>query len=324
MTSRLPTGAPPRRDVLSAIVEHAGLAPSIHNTQPWWWREDDHVLELHLDDTRVLTVGDPTGRSAVISCGAALHHARVAAHAMGWRPTVERVPDHANDSLLARVRLDASEPSSTATEDLWALRERRTDRRRFTSWPVPRERLEDLARAARQAGGQATELSDASQRFRLDLLMSRAHSVQAHNAALKAEQRAWTDRGRLDGLVTQVLPAHPSTSSRFPAGAASDPDAEAEPADHFVVLSSSRDTVDDWLCTGEGLSALWMRATHGGLSVVPLTSVIEVTETRAALQHEVLDHVAVPQLLLRIGWQPISRSDLPHTPRRPVKDILRD
>lgn len=176
---------------------------------------------------------------------------------------------------------------------------------------------------ARDAGAHATVLAEVSQRFRVELLMSRAQAAQAGNAALQAEQRAWTDRGQLDGIVSQLLPARPTEPSRFSPGALPDPDTDVDAADQIIVLSSSRDSTADWLFTGEGLSALWLRATRGGLSVVPLTQVIEVPETRSALQHEVLDQVTIPQLLLRLGWQPISRSDVPHTPRRPLADIFR-
>ena len=47
-----------------------------------------------------------------------------------------------------------------------------------------------------------------------------------------------------------------------------------------------------------------------------------MAETRQALQHEVLGGRAHPLLLVRIGWQEISRSQLPRTERRPVDDVL--
>ena len=41
-----------------------------------------------------------------------------------------------------------------------------------------------------------------------------------------------------------------------------------------------------------------------------------------AMQHDVLGGLAHPLLLVRIGWQEISRSQLPRTSRRPVADVL--
>ena len=48
--------------------------------------------------------------------------------------------------------------------------ERSTDRRRFTSWPVPEERLERLAAEARGWDTDAVAVTDVTDRFRIDLL----------------------------------------------------------------------------------------------------------------------------------------------------------
>ena len=106
---------PVRTEALRSVVELACLAPSIHNTQPWTWRVRRGLLELHADHSRRLSAADPTGRSLVISCGAALHHAQVAARALGWRAEVDRLPEGPTAALLATLRLRRSTPSLTAT-----------------------------------------------------------------------------------------------------------------------------------------------------------------------------------------------------------------
>jgi hypothetical protein len=95
-----------------------------------------------------------------------------------------------------------------------------------------------------------------------------------------------------------------------------------EGGDGLVILCSPSDDVATWLSAGEALSALWLAATAQGLSVVPLSQVIEVSETRAALQQDVLGGLAQPLILIRIGWQAISRSELPRTSRRGVDAVL--
>ena len=59
---------------------------------------------------------------------------------------------------------------------------------------------------------------------------------------------------------------------------------------------------------------MWLAATLDGLSMVPLSQVVEVPETRDALQLEVLGGLARPLIMVRVGWQAISRSQLPRTP----------
>ena len=109
---------------------------------------------------------------------------------------------------------------------------------------------------------------------------------------------------------------------RFPAGGLDDPIRDLDSSDGLVVLCGYTDDPPDWLRTGEALSALWLRATLEGLSVVPLSQVIEVESTRLALQHDLLGGLAAPHLLVRLGWQSLSRKQLEPTSRRPVGEVL--
>jgi hypothetical protein len=308
------------------LVSLAVRAPSVHNTQPWAWRIRPDGIDLYADESRRLGAADPVGRNLVISCGAALHHLRVAARASGLQPEVSRTPDPATPDLLARVSFAPAPASPTAAADLRAIRDRCTDRRRFTSWPVPSERLRQLARVVEDDGGEAVPVTDVADRFRLDLLVSRAHRLQKRDAAIIAEVQRWTDRNAYEGLPLDHLPTRPVVAdklpSRFDEGLLEDQGPEVEAGDGLIVLCGDDDTRPSWLRAGESLSALWLRAMQGGLSVVPLSQVVEVAETREALQHQLLGDLAMPLLLVRVGWQAISRSQLEPTPRRPLEAVL--
>lgn len=269
------------------LVGIACRAPSVDNTQPWAWRLRPDGMDLYADHQRRLPRADPTGRDLVISCGAALHHVQVAARATGWSSDVRRFPEAGAPALLAEVRLHPAAPPHGAADEMAALRDRRTDRRRFTSWPVPAQRLATLTAAAREHGVGAVALTDVAERFRVELLVSRARLLLAREAG--------TDVG--DGR-------------------------DVEGSDGLVVLYAEDDSPVSWLRAGEGLSALWLDAVRSGLSVVPLSHVLEVEETRAALRHTVLGGLAVPLLLVRVGWQAISRSQLVPTTRRPLDQVL--
>jgi nitroreductase len=320
-------GAPAAR--LREIVEISTRAPSVHNTQPWRWH--GHLatgsLELYADRTRQLSAADPSGRNLVISCGAALHHAEVAADALGWSAAVTRLPDPAQPDQLARLTLAPTTPSRHAPEQLEAIDRRRTDRRRFTSWPVPDDRLTHLAAQASSRGARALPLTDAAERFHAELLVNRALDLQHQDLQVTLEQKSWVDHGALDGVPSAVLPAPADLtarrSSRFATGLLDDMGGnELESADGLIVLCAPDDDPAAWLTAGEGLSAMWLAATLDGLSVVPLSQVVEVAETRAAFQLGVLGDLARPLVLVRVGWQAISRSHLPRTPRRPVDEVL--
>src|SRR5215213_1389114 len=80
---------------LRAAAAAATAAPSIFNNQPWRWQVGHNVLRLWADRERQLVVADPQGRLLTISCGVALHHARVALAAAGHGVAVRRLPDPA-------------------------------------------------------------------------------------------------------------------------------------------------------------------------------------------------------------------------------------
>jgi nitroreductase len=322
--------APPR-DAVRQIVDLARRAPSVHNTQPWSWRPLDDGLELWADRSRQLVVSDPAGRNLVLSCGAALHHTLLVARALGWAAVVDHLPDARNTDLLARVTLRRAGHPDEAPAWLRAIDERRTDRRRFTSWPVPESRLQRLVDSAEHHGAEVIVVADEPERHKLDLLVSRAMYTQRHDARVQEEEQAWLDRSAEDGLPDPAaLPWGDGHVQRYPTRFDHEPPPEqrtpdrnpVERTDGILVIATPADGPRSWLHAGEALSAIWLTATMEGLSVVPLSQVIEVDETRVALDHELLKDHLHGQLLVRVGWQEIGRSDLPRTPRRPLEDVL--
>lgn len=75
--------AHPDRDTVRAALAMAVRAPSVHNTQPWLWRLGDRTVHLYADPSRHLPHADPGMRDLIVSCGAALHHLRVALRVFG-------------------------------------------------------------------------------------------------------------------------------------------------------------------------------------------------------------------------------------------------
>ncbi|MEN8704580.1 MAG: CBS domain-containing protein [Nocardioides marinisabuli] len=313
------------------LLETACRAPSVHNTQPWLWRVDGPVVELYADPSRLLPASDPGGRNMLISCGAALHHLQVAARGQGRSCTVTRLPEGPRSTLLARVVLGATDPEGQgrseeahrreledSARDLEAVATRVTDRRRFTSWPVPEQRLDHLASLASRQGCTVAAVTDPQQRHRLEELVEEARASLAGDPARWGEQRAWTGRGGPDGVPGAALEG-PAT--RFDDEPVLDPGG-IERADGVLVLATPTDEPLDHLVTGEALSRLWLSATSELLSLVPLSHVVEAPQTRHALRHEVLATSLHPQLLVRVGWQETSRDPLPPSPRRALGDVL--
>ncbi|MGZ4442434.1 MAG: Acg family FMN-binding oxidoreductase [Nocardioidaceae bacterium] len=320
------THAPPPYDEILVL---ACRAPSVHNTQPWLWRLHDDRLDLVADYSRQLLHADPDGRDLLLSCGAVLQHLQVAAAGLGWSARVRRLPDRDDPHLLATVTLTPAAISPAASSRLRAITARQTDRRRFTSWPVPDERLHGLAATGSQWGAQVLPVGGEVVRSRLRALTLRADQIQRADPAYVAELEAWVREGR-DGLRPAGIPTTESAvepddrlGRRFPHGALADPVREAmDGADGMLIVCTSSDDVISRMRAGEAMSAVWLQATEELLSVVPLSQALEVPETRREVQDDILGDLAFPQIVLRVGWPPLARPSLPPTPRRDLNEVL--
>ncbi|MGY2002678.1 hypothetical protein [Blastococcus sp. SYSU DS1024] len=125
------------RTTVRAAVALANRAPSVHNSQPWRWRIGTSSIHLFADPDRALPITDPQQRGLIISCGAALHHLRVALLATGSASQVHRLPDPARPDHLAAVELSPAQPTADDLALAQAIENRRSDRRVFSTWPVP-------------------------------------------------------------------------------------------------------------------------------------------------------------------------------------------
>ena len=326
MSTHKPSGAPVRD-----LVALATRAPSVHNTQPWHWCIAGERVSLFADTSRQLRYADPDGRDLVMSCGAALEHLQVAAAAAGWKAHVRRMPNPYNDNQLANVSFRPEPPTPGALAALDALVNRRTDRRRPSSWPVPRERLDGLLALGPAAGVTAFGVVSHHGRAELLALLAEAEKAQRLNRHYVDEILSWVGRQGNEGIPTTSLLRRSYVTdpgiapSRFPSGTVKDHVTESEPvAPALLVICTSSDDTASRLRAGEALGAMLLKGTADGLSMVPLSQAIEVDRTRRLLQDELLGDSACPQILVQVGWAPIAAEQIPLTPRRPVDDVLGD
>ncbi len=321
--------SPTVTDLMRALADAARTAqraPSVFNTQPWRWRVGPRSMDLLRDRDRSLPVTDPAGRELMISCGAALHHARTALSADGRRIEVVRFPAAADPELVARINvLGRGTPDPAAVRLSAAIRRRRTDRRAFADTPVREVAVARLGAAAR---GEGCGLH----RVRLDqmpmLAVATAQAADAERAepAYRAELAAWTNRppGSGDGVppATAVRRAPRRVPIRDFAGAG-EPGLTPGPGDDrgavYAVLHGPDDTPAAWLRAGEALSAVLLTAVVEGIAAAPISDVLEVERPRRLVRG--LLPGGEPYLVLRFGI-PATRREPPQAPRRPAGDVI--
>ena len=142
----------PDAEAMRAVLTLATRAPSVHNSQPWYWRVGPSTLNLYADSSRHLPRTDPDRRDMLLSCGAGLHHCTVALAAIGWRAKIHRLPDPSEPGHLAAVEVVAQSPGELDVTLAAAIARRRTDRRTYSPWPVPWGDIALMGARAARAG----------------------------------------------------------------------------------------------------------------------------------------------------------------------------
>lgn len=302
-------------------------APSVHNSQPWQWRIGDSSVELFADRSRQLHHIDPAGRDLLMSCGVALQHFTVALSALGWETTVNRFPDPANRDHLASIQVVGPRFSESDIALAAAIPRRRTDRRWYSSWPVP---AGDITLMASRAARWGVRVQRVENKAELADVVTRAVREHLVDPEYLAELTMWSGRyGTPSGVPAHNTPA-PEKAGEFPARAFAGPvleqptgiDASAD-AGAVLVLVTDTDEPADQLRAGEATGVVLLTATALGLATCPLTEPLELSDTRAELRATLLGDKGVPQMLLRVGWAALNAEPIPATPRRPLDDVAR-
>jgi nitroreductase len=315
-------------EVIEDAVRSACRAPSLHNSQPWQWVLNGHQLRLFLDPSRVVDT-DQSAREALIGCGATLDHLRVAMAAAGWQAHVDRFPSPNSPNHLASIEFT---PMDFVTDQdrrragaIWA---RRTDRLPFTG-PTDWQSFEPvLGNAVDRAAVHLDILSD-DLRPRLVEAAQVAESLRFYDIPYSHELHWWTapfeasEGIPYSALISATEGDRVGIDRVFPL--THQPERRVEiPEDHAKVLLLSTDNNGrgDALASGEALSAVLLECTMGGLATCPVTHLTELHVTRELIQ-SLMDHEAVPQVLLRVGVVPVTEKTPPPTPRRPLSEVLR-
>ncbi len=315
----------PDPDTIRAALTLANRAPSVHNSQPWHWRIGDRSLHLYADQTRHLPKTDPDRRDMMLSCGAALHHCTVALAAMGWHARVHRLPDPAEPDLLASIELSAQAPDELDIMLAAAISRRRTDRRNYSSWPVP---WGDIALMGARAARAGVMLRQVDLIPRLNAIVAESVSQHGQDGDYLAELNAWSGRhGSVAGVPACNTP-DPDPSSPIPArifagSALSRPAQTPSGEDNAVVIVLGTEGDDELarLRAGEATSLVLLSATAMGLATCPVTEPLEIPRTREAVRADVFGASGHPQMLIRVGWAAADAEQLPTTPRRPLPEV---
>jgi nitroreductase len=313
---------PTDSEILTAAARDALHAPSALNTQPWTWCVRGDVLELYADRDRQLRVADPEGRLLLLSCGIALHHARVSLAAAGYAAAVRLLVESFDDNVLARIQLGQSRPVSDRDRTMReTIFRRRTDRRPFGDRLVSDDKLAALE-AAVESEGARLHIVRLGQMPMLAIAVAQAGAAEMSEPDYREELMRWTNRPQWSGdgvppeATVQRAPRRvPVRELALEPNSGQTVDTIGDRGAAYVVLFGESDAAAAWFAAGEAASNLLLTATALGLATEPISDAIEVAHPRELITG-LLPPGSRPYLVVRCGWSehmdpvpPVARRD---------------
>jgi hypothetical protein len=308
------------------LVRYAILAPSSHNTQPWRFDVGPGRIDLYADFSRWLRRADADQRELFLSLGCALENLLIAADRFGLEPDVQYRPNEENAALAATIwltegkqRRDERAPPRSAGL-FHALSSRATNREAYDARPVPEAMRASLQSIAREPGVHVHLTDDPHIRRGFDELTVRADEIQFADPAWRRELARWLGRGvfghgrwqaRASGVAVAHLDLARPVAKR---------DRELlHSAALLGVVGVDRVSRASRLRAGQAFERLFLAATWAGLALQPMNQVLQVDETRDEFERLLPVGWGTPQMTFRLGFG--ERRE--HTPRRPVRSVLR-
>jgi hypothetical protein len=322
------TRATANTEIVTKAIRLACRAPSLHNSQPWLWIVGEGAVDLFVDHERVVRSADRSAREALISCGAALGHFRIAMAAARWKANVDAFPNPSERDHLASLDFSPSEYVTAAERDrAKAILRRRTDRLPFHT-PSHWELLEPALRNTVDRGKVTLHVLADDARPTLAMASGLTESSRRYDAYYQDEMHWWTEPFRgyqgvpPSALVSDGERERVGINRKFPAIQHGDrrPEVRTDEA-KVLVLSTPEFTRADALNCGEALSTVLIECTVAGLATCTLTHTTELPKCRVMIQ-ELTGSRAFPQLLIRVGSAPVLEDTPAPTPRRPLSEIM--
>jgi hypothetical protein len=315
-------------EIITKALQLACRAPSLHNSQPWRWVAAGAVVDLYADPHRVVRSADSSGREAIISCGAALDHFRVAMTAAGWKTNIDRFPDPNKLNHLARVDFSPLNFVTGAQRDRAdAILRRRTDRLPFlppTNW----ESFEPVLRSSFSSDLAALDVFGDNVHPQLAEASRLTESLRRYDEFYHHELQWWTAPLRLSegvppsALLSESERQRVDVNRQFPPSGHGDRRAATtKDQAKVLVLSTPEDSRIDALNCGEALSTILLECTMARLATCTLTHMTELAASRDIVQR-LIGSKSFPQALIRVGRSPAVEQMSAPTPRRPLTDVL--
>lgn len=297
---------PRAEEIARFVVDAAVWAPSVYDTQPWWFGTRGSTVTVHADEERRLDVADPEGREMYISCGAALYTLRLAVRNLDRVPEVRLPAEKQGPGLIADVAVGEERPAAAEEHQMYAqIRRRHKHSGGFRPGGLPIGLLQALRTHAYSEQVALRIVADPRARIALAALTEAAEQVQRQNPAYVAEASRWAPMATCAPEETcpheSALLDAEFAGCDYARGQGWGHAAEQRDATGVVaMLLTEGDTRADWLCAGQALQRILLCAGAHDVSAAFHSQALEVPELREFVRTRFCD-AAYPQMIMRLG-----------------------
>jgi hypothetical protein len=325
-------GKIPIKDDERAILYLASLAPSGHNTQPWFIKyiEPYHWI-IGSDNSRWLMGVDPTQRETILSIGAFLQNLEYAANNLGYACQFTLLATSNQDENIMEVKL--TNDINSAKYDIQKIKQRRTVRSNYLSDGLKKEDVSYLTNDEPDFIHHIPNFSKEHQWLNEQTI--EANRIQAYRDDAESELANWIrfsskDAERhCDGLTLESMEIEGIAAwylrnfydkadvmkNNFREKSIKGVKKQVAKSAGWLLITSKDNSVATLLETGKRLQRLLLKIRERNIAIHPMTQILEEPATRQSLHSSIgiSDNI---QFILRTGY--ITNYPQPVSLRRPV------
>jgi hypothetical protein len=319
------------------ILFLASLAPSGHNTQPWFVKyvEPYHWI-IGNDKSRWLPGVDPTQREIILSIGAFLQNLEYAANNLGYNCQFNILATTNQDENIVDVKL--TKANGIIKYDIEQIKHRRTVRSNYLNDVLKKEDNSYLTK------GEADFIhyipNTAKEHLWFNEQTIEANSIQAYRDAAQTELANWIRfsskdaAGHCDGLTLAGMEIEgiPGWYLRnfynkkdvmkksFREQSIDKVVKQVSQSAGWLLITSKDNSIASLLETGKRLQRLWLKIREKNIAIHPMTQIIEEATTSQKLNQSIGINEPI-QFILRIGY--LKNYPEPVTLRRSLDRFVR-
>ena len=300
------------------ILTLASLAPSGHNTQPWFVK---YLAPFHWiignDKSKWLPAVDPTQRETMLSIGAFLQNLEFAADSFGYKCDWTLLAETNQDENVMKVKLTAQ--ASKNPFDTEQIKNRRTVRSGFQKDVLRKEDADFLINSDKDFIQYLPNNIRESQ-F-IDEQTVEANRLQSDRDAAQKELADWIrfsskDAAKYrDGLTTAGMEIEGVSGfivrnfydradvmkANFRQTSVDKVKTQVSESAGWILLTSKDNEVETLLETGRRMQRLFLKVREKNIAIHPMTQILEEPATRETLNQSIGISENV-QFILRVGY----------------------